>query len=167
VNKISRANVEVQPYAFTTKSLLLGHTDYNYLRYQVMDTPGILDHPFDERNTIEMQSVTALAHLQSAILFFIDITEQCGYPLHVQCSLFKNLKPLFAGRPLVVVLNKVDVVKYEALPAESKALISSLKDGIPPGCSLDIIECSAVSEEGINKVKETVCFSFLSFGDVL
>ena len=55
VNKITRANVEVQPYAFTTKSLYVGHTDYQYLRWQVIDTPGILDQPLEDRNTIEMQ----------------------------------------------------------------------------------------------------------------
>lgn len=32
INKISRANVDVQPYAFTTKSLFVGHMDYKYLR---------------------------------------------------------------------------------------------------------------------------------------
>ena len=55
INKVSRADVEVQPYAFTTKSLFIGHTDYKYLRWQVIDTPGILDHPLEDRNTIEMQ----------------------------------------------------------------------------------------------------------------
>lgn len=63
MNKITRANVDVQPYAFTTKSLFVGHTDYKYLRWQVIDTPGILDHSLEERNTIEMQAITALAHL--------------------------------------------------------------------------------------------------------
>ena len=48
----------VQPYAFTTKSIYVGHTDYKYLRWQVLDTPGILDRPLEERNTIEMQSIT-------------------------------------------------------------------------------------------------------------
>jgi GTP1/Obg family GTP-binding protein len=42
----------VQPYSFTTKSLYVGHTDYKYLRWQVIDTPGLLDHPLEERNTI-------------------------------------------------------------------------------------------------------------------
>ena len=32
---VTRAEVEVQPYAFTTKSLYVGHTDYKYLRWQV------------------------------------------------------------------------------------------------------------------------------------
>ena len=41
LNKITRADVDVQPYAFTTKSLHVGHTDYQYqLRWQVIDTPG-------------------------------------------------------------------------------------------------------------------------------
>ena len=52
---VTRADVDVQPYAFTTKSLFIGHTDYKYLRWQVIDTPGILDRPLEERNTIEMQ----------------------------------------------------------------------------------------------------------------
>ena len=52
--------MEVQPYAFTTKSLYVGHTDYKYLRWQIIDTPGILDHPLEDRNTIEMQAITAL-----------------------------------------------------------------------------------------------------------
>ena len=78
INKITRADVEVQPYAFTTKSLYVGHTDYKYLRWQVIDTPGILDHPLEERNTIEMQAITALAHLRAAVLYVIDPSEQCG-----------------------------------------------------------------------------------------
>jgi len=52
---VTRADVDVQPYAFTTKSLFVGHTDYKYLRWQVIDTPGILDRPLEDRNTIEMQ----------------------------------------------------------------------------------------------------------------
>ena len=35
LNKITRAHVDVQPYAFTTKSLFVGHTDYQYLPWQV------------------------------------------------------------------------------------------------------------------------------------
>ncbi len=35
MNKLTRADVEVQPYAFTTKALYVGHLDYKYLRWQV------------------------------------------------------------------------------------------------------------------------------------
>lgn len=86
INKVTRADVDVQPYAFTTKSLFVGHLDYKYLRWQVIDTPGILDHPLEEMNTIEMQSITALAHLRSCILYFMDLSEQCGYTVEAQVS---------------------------------------------------------------------------------
>ena len=39
MNKVTRADVEVQPYAFTTKSLFVGHMDYKYLRWQVRRYP--------------------------------------------------------------------------------------------------------------------------------
>ena len=81
INNMTQANVDVQPYAFTTQSLFVGHTDYKYARWQIIDTPGILDHPLDQRNTIEMQAITALAHLNACILFLLDISETCGYTI--------------------------------------------------------------------------------------
>jgi GTP1/Obg family GTP-binding protein len=87
MNKVTRADVDVQPYAFTTKSLFVGHLDHRYLRWQVIDTPGILDHPLEEMNTIEMQSITAMAHLKACILYFMDLSEQCGYTIEAQVRL--------------------------------------------------------------------------------
>uniref|UniRef100_A0A8C4QKW9 GTP binding protein 4 n=1 Tax=Eptatretus burgeri TaxID=7764 RepID=A0A8C4QKW9_EPTBU len=121
INKVTRADVEVQPYAFTTKSLFVGHMDYKYLRWQVVDTPGILDKPLEDRNTIEMQAVTALAHLHAAVLFTMDISEQCGQTLQQQCELFSNIRPLFANKPLVIVANKCDVTRIADLPEDGKA----------------------------------------------
>merc|ERR1712142_557145 len=141
INKITRADVEVQPYAFTTKSLFVGHTDYRYLRWQVVDTPGILDHPLEERNTIEMQAITALAHLRAVVLYIMDVSEQCGNTVEAQFALFNNIKPLFANKPLIVVVNKIDVKKVEDLSDERKALFEDLKkEGIP------IMEMSKVNE---------------------
>lgn len=65
---------------------------------QVVDTPGILDHPLEERNTIEMQAITALAHLRSAVLYVMDVSEQCGHTLQQQLELFNNIRPLFANK---------------------------------------------------------------------
>ena len=65
---------------------------------KVIDTPGILDHELDKRNAIEMQSITALAHLPCCVLFFVDISEHCGYPIAQQLALFRQIKPLFAGK---------------------------------------------------------------------
>lgn len=85
-----------------------------------MDTPGILDHKLDDRTTIEMQAITALAHLNACILFLLDISENCGWSIDEQISLFTNIKPLFQGKPLVLVLNKMDLVKFCSLKSDVK-----------------------------------------------
>jgi len=158
MNKITRGNVDVQPYAFTTKSLFVGHCDYKYLRWQVIDTPGILDHPLEERNTIEMQAIIALAHLTCSVLYFVDISEQCGYTIEQQCSLFKSIKPLFANKELIVVVNKVDQQPWETLDAEKKALVSALADAA--NCSL--MTMSNISEHGVSEVKASACDKLLA-----
>jgi len=153
INKITRADVEVQPYAFTTKSLYVGHTDYKYLRWQVVDTPGILDHPLEERNTIEMQAITALAHLRAVVLYFLDPSEQCGHNLSQQKALFENIKPLFNNKPLVVVSNKSDVLARTELPEEKEAIFKEIEKEI----GRDILEMSTVTETGVMDVKSTAC----------
>ncbi|KAM3567061.1 hypothetical protein VYU27_010788, partial [Nannochloropsis oceanica] len=75
--------------------------DYRYLRWQVIDTPGILDHPLEQRNIIEMQAITALAHLHCCVLYFVDISEQCGYTIQQQVALFDSIKPLFSNKQLL------------------------------------------------------------------
>jgi len=157
MNKVTRAECEVQPYAFTTKSLFVGHMDYKYLRWQVIDTPGILDHSLEERNTIEMQSVTALVHLKAAILYFVDLSEQCGYSLKQQVSLFHNIKPLFEGKPLLVVLNKSDMKTVEQCNPEEKAMVKSME-----GPNVTFVTCSTLTEEGVMGVKTTACDALLS-----
>lgn len=158
MNKITRANVDVQPYAFTTKSLFVGHCDYKYLRWQVIDTPGILDHPLEERNTIEMQAITALAHLTCSVLYFVDISEQCGFTVEQQCSLFRSIKPLFANKQLIVVVNKIDQQPWETLETEKKQMVQALADDA--NCSL--MTMSNMSEHGVSEVKATACDKLLS-----
>lgn len=108
INKISKASVDVQPYAFTTKSLFLGHFDYNFIEWQVVDTPGILDHPVSEMNSIEMQSVTALAHLNSIVIFLLDPSGSCGYSVKSQINLCNSILPLLNSK-ILIVLSKSDI----------------------------------------------------------
>ena len=176
VNSVSRADVDVQPYAFTTKSLFVGHTDHRYLRWQVIDTPGILDRPLDARNTIEMQAVTALAHLRAAVLFVIDASGGCGYTLEQQAALFHSVKPLFAGKPLLIVCNKTDVAPLESLPAEDQALLQALAEeadrvSAGPAAAADAVgrastvaplQMSTLTDAGVAAVKAAACDALLA-----
>uniref|UniRef100_A0A4W5QQH9 Nucleolar GTP-binding protein 1 Rossman-fold domain-containing protein n=1 Tax=Hucho hucho TaxID=62062 RepID=A0A4W5QQH9_9TELE len=114
---------------------------------KVVDTQGIMDHPLEERNTIEMQAITALAHLRSAVLYVMDVSERCGQTLEHQHELF-NIQPLFANKPLLIVANKCDVKKICDLTEEDQKIFADLTaKGIP------VIETSALTEEGVIMVK--------------
>ncbi|KAJ5907671.1 Nucleolar GTP-binding protein 1 [Penicillium taxi] len=158
LRSITRADVDVQPYAFTTKSLFVGHFDYKYLRFQAIDTPGILDHPLEEMNTIEMQSITAVAHLRSAILYFMDLSEQCGYSVADQIKLFHSIKPLFANKIVYIVVNKIDVRRPEDLdPEQQQELQEILKSG-----DVEMLQVSCTTTEGVTAVKNAACDKLLA-----
>ncbi|KAG6002873.1 Nucleolar GTP-binding protein 1 [Claviceps pusilla] len=153
LRSITRADVDVQPYAFTTKSLFVGHFDYKYLRFQAIDTPGILDHPLEEMNTIEMQSITAIAHLRSAILYFMDLSEQCGYSVQAQIALFKSIKPLFSNKLVFLVVNKIDVARPEDLSEELQAELQNLMKSD----NIEMLQLSCNTQEGVQEVKNAAC----------
>lgn len=152
MNKLTRADVDVQAYPFTTKSLYVGHMDYNYLRWQVLDTPGILDRPLEQRNTIEMQAITALAHLKAAILYFFDLSQTCGYSIEQQVSLFQSIRPLFADKQLVVILSKKDLKTVAQLSDEERNAFSCILDGNYP-----LAMISSVTSDGIFAARNLAC----------
>uniref|UniRef100_A0A4X1T1Q7 Nucleolar GTP-binding protein 1 n=1 Tax=Sus scrofa TaxID=9823 RepID=A0A4X1T1Q7_PIG len=157
INKVTRADVDVQPYAFTTKSLFVGHMDYKYLRWQVVDTPGILDHPLEDRNTIEMQAITALAHLRAAVLYVMDLSEQCGHGLREQLALFQSIRPLFVNKPLIVVANKCDVRRIAELSEDDQKIFVDLQ-----AAGFPVVETSTLTEEGVMQVKTEACDRLLA-----
>lgn len=94
----------------TSKQFVFGNSSIHchFVCVQVVDTPGILDHPLEERNTIEMQAITALAHLRSAVLYVMDVSEQCGHTLQQQLELFNNIRPLFANKVCIPQAKRQD-----------------------------------------------------------
>ncbi|PSG95954.1 GTP-binding protein [Thermoplasmatales archaeon SW_10_69_26] len=108
IEHATRATPEVASYPFTTKGVSLGHRDHERYTVQLMDTPGILDRPMDERNDIERQAVLALEHAADAILYVLDPSGHCGYPLEDQLGTLEELEATF-DVPLLVVENKADI----------------------------------------------------------
>jgi nucleolar GTP-binding protein len=63
IRAISSGTPEVNNYPFTTRGMTLGHmTDpHTGARYQVMDSPGLLDRSDDLRNEMELLTIGSLA----------------------------------------------------------------------------------------------------------
>ena len=107
VNRVTRADNEIASYPFTTRAVQIGHFERDRIRYQIIDTPGLLDRPADERNDIERQAVSALEHLADAVLFVVDASGECGYPIADQLALRDEVRERF-DVPVLTVCNKAD-----------------------------------------------------------
>jgi nucleolar GTP-binding protein len=108
VNDVTRARNETAEYPFTTKGIGVGHFDRDRVRYQIVDTPGLLDRPPEERNEIESQAVSALEHLGDCVLVLVDASMDCGYPIGVQLELRDAIAEQFEDAPVITVCNKSD-----------------------------------------------------------
>ncbi len=122
VRTISTGRPKVATYPFTTLDLFLGHFELDATRWQVMDTPGLLDRPIHERNELERKALVALRHLASVIIFLLDPTETCGYPMEEQESLLAELRDLYPEIPILDVENKADL----GPPAGERLQVSAL-----------------------------------------
>lgn len=115
---ITGAKPHVASYPFTTQKLNLG---YDAEENQYIDTPGLLDRPIAKRNPIERQAILALKHVANLVVFIIDPTESCGYPIGDQEKLLADIKKQFAV-PVIIVSNKTDLSKPypESIAASAK-----------------------------------------------
>ena len=127
VNRVTRASNEIAEYPFTTRGVALGHFERDHLRYQIVDTPGLLDRPDAERNDIERQAVSALTHLADVVLVVVDPSGDCGYPLDVQLELREEVCDRFdASAPVITVANKHD--RFDAIDTDIDATMSVTED---------------------------------------
>jgi nucleolar GTP-binding protein len=107
LNAVSRASNETASYPFTTTGVHVGHVERDRIRYQLVDTPGLLDRPPEDRNAIESQAVSALEHAADAVVVLLDASGDCGYPLDDQLDLRDDIEARF-DVPTLTVCNKAD-----------------------------------------------------------
>ncbi|GAB3671210.1 NOG1 family protein [Halopiger thermotolerans] len=108
VNGVTSARGETASYPFTTKGIGVGHFERDHIRYQIVDTPGLLDRPPEERNEIESQAVSAIEHLADCMLVMLDPSGECGYPLASQLELRDSIAARFEEIPVLTIANKAD-----------------------------------------------------------
>lgn len=109
VNAVTRASNRTAAYPFTTTGILVGHLERGHIRYQLIDTPGLLDRPAAERNEIETQALSAITHAADGLIVMLDPSERCGYPLDDQLALRDQLLEEFDEVPALTVANKADL----------------------------------------------------------
>ena len=109
VRKVSTGKPEVANYPFTTKGIVVGHFEDDFVKHQIVDTPGLLDRDLEERNPIELQAIYALRHLADVIVFLVDPSEHCGYSIDAQRKLLADTRATFPDAAFVIGASKSDI----------------------------------------------------------
>lgn len=111
LNKLTGSAVEIKPYPFTTKQILVGYIEK---KLQLVDTPGSLNR-YEKMNKIEKQAYLAIKYLAAKIIYIFDLTETCGYEIEKQVDLFKKIKNEFQDKEIIIFFSKTDLLKKEQI----------------------------------------------------
>ncbi len=134
----TESKAEINSYAFTTKHAEVGHFETEIRpgiveTFQIVDTPGLLDRPEEERNDVERQALAALRNAADAVLFLLDPSESCGYSMDAQRALLGQVESEMAGLPMLVAASKCDMAKAEdvlCFSTTTKEGLDELQDAV-------------------------------------
>lgn len=145
VRTVSTGTPEVNNYPFTTRGVTIGHIldEETKNRFQVMDTPGLLDRAIEDRNEMEKLTFASLAHLPTAVIFVIDPSGLAGEQsnLQAQLNVREYLRSRFPRRPWLDVMSKSDL----DIPA---SVLSQMPEGYLP--------VSVTSGENVEELKQRI-----------
>lgn len=73
--------------------------------------------------------------------------------------MFESIKPLFTNKPLIIVMNKADIVRLEELSPEKRGVLKPLEDDK----NVPMLEMSAITDLGVMEVKTEACERLLAY----
>lgn len=132
LSRLTRARPEIGHFPFTTKTIVVGHIEDQLGKVVLVDTPGILDRPLEEMNDIERKAVLAMRHLAEALIYIFDASPSAYYTLEQQLRTYKTAEGVAGGRPVLVVMNKIDLLSKQQLEEALEAVrVATGRDPLP------------------------------------
>ena len=117
LNNITDASPKVANYPFTTQGLQIGNYELGYKKYQIIDTPGLLDRSINDMNEIELNAIAALEHLGNIIIYIFDPSETSGFLMENQYLLYAVIKKVFETQ-MICLFNKTDLLEDDSVIEE-------------------------------------------------
>lgn len=163
VQALSSGRPEICNYPFTTKNIKMGHFFVDGVRHQVTDTPGLLNRPDADRNAMEMLTVASLEYLPTAVVFVMDLTEECGTNVRDQLSIRNELKQRYGSKVWIDVMSKGDVIQDILDESEQRKRDKQVTLELPKMDAADVaaqvdgaLIVSALTGAGMEEMKVTV-----------
>lgn len=179
VRAISSGTPEIGDYPFTTRGVTMGHVrvvfgedghvgpdhdnqttqragnddggNYAFAQLcQVMDYPGLLSRPEEDRNEMEALTLAAMEHLPTAVMYVMDLSGGAGdkcSSVEDQLLLRREVRARFPRRPWIDVVSKCDLGLQEGA---REALHEIIEDGA------QVLEVSVRDETGVQDLKDEV-----------
>jgi len=154
LSKLTRAKPEISPFPFTTKTVITGHIIVEpYGRITIIDTPGLLDRPLEERNIIEMKAILAIKHLADMILYVFDVNPHSYYMFDEQLKVFESIRREMSGVEFMVLINKIDITPGDRL--------AWVVDYLEKNYGLKPLPVSAMRGDNIDKLRAFIIEKFM------
>ncbi|MEM1774958.1 MAG: GTPase [Desulfurococcaceae archaeon] len=155
LSKLTRAKPEIGTYPYTTKTLIAGHMDVDgYGKIVLLDSPGILDTPLEDKNLVELKTVLAIKHLADHVLYIFAVYPHFYYTLEEQLRVYESITKILGDKPKTIVLNKVDLMEPHSVDAVVKRIEEHT--GVPP------IPISALTGFNLELLKKSVLEAFMA-----
>lgn len=138
---------EVASYPFTTKKIIFGHRKFGFVSVQFVDTPGLLDRPLHERNSIELHALAVFKHLADILVFLFDVAKSSAHNLQEQINLFKEIKKFYPGSSFLPVIAKSDLLsKDQIIQIKEELIKQEIVDSMDDVWNIHTIEPDGVSD---------------------
>jgi nucleolar GTP-binding protein len=126
-----------------SNDVIMGRYAFSQL-CQVMDSPGLLVRPDEERNEMEALTLAAMQHLPTAVMYVMDLSGGAGdkcSSVADQLQLRREVRARFPRRPWIDVVAKYDLDIVDGATEELEEIL-----GGTPYIKLSIHEGQGVDE---------------------
>jgi small GTP-binding protein len=122
LNKLTRAHARVEPWPFTTLKVIPGMLDYQGAKIQIFDLPGILGGA--AKGVARGKEVLSATRAVDLLILMVDVGTYSQIP-----TLLGELNEVGINLPILVVVNKIDLVGKRFLKFPPGALLVSVQAG--------------------------------------
>lgn len=143
-NSLTGSRQQVGNWPGVTTDKKTGYYYFETIKYKVLDLPGTYAIETDPEGVSQDEKVTRNFVLQDQDSVLVNILDASS----LQRGLYLTLQLLRLNRPLIVVLNMIDVAKSKGLKVNAKKLEEAL------GCP--VVPLVAYNSKGIEELKKRI-----------